>query len=50
MTKTFSSPVGQSCCSALNSWAARQRRPTEDMKAFVLVFQERLPSFAVNKK
>jgi hypothetical protein len=25
--------VGQSCCSALNSWAAQQRRPTEDTPA-----------------
>ena len=28
--------AGQSCCSALNSWAARQRRPTKDVKIFVL--------------
>ena len=27
-TKFFTSLVGQSCCSAQNSWAARQRRPT----------------------
>ena len=28
--------VGQSCCSAMNSWAAQQRRPTGDAKNFVL--------------
>jgi hypothetical protein len=27
-TKIFAFLVGQSCCSALNSWAAQQRRPT----------------------
>jgi len=27
--------VGQSCCSALKSWAARQRRRTKDVKIFV---------------
>jgi len=36
MTKIFIFLVGQSCRSALNSWAAQQRRPTEDMKIFVL--------------
>jgi len=36
MTKTFIFVVGQSCRSALNSWAAQQRRPTEDVKIFVL--------------
>jgi hypothetical protein len=30
MTKFFTFLVGQSCCSALKSWAARQRRPTKD--------------------
>jgi len=35
-TDFFTFPVGQSCCSALNSWAAQQRRPTEDTKNFVL--------------
>jgi len=35
-TKFFAFPVGQSCRSALNSWAAQQRRPTEDTKNFVL--------------
>jgi hypothetical protein len=28
MTKIFTFLVGQSCRSALNSWAAQQRRPT----------------------
>jgi xylose isomerase len=28
--------VGQCCRSALNSWAAQQRRPTEDAKIFVM--------------
>jgi hypothetical protein len=28
--------AGQSCRSALTSWAARQRRPTKDMEIFVL--------------
>jgi hypothetical protein len=28
--------VGQSCRSALNSWAAPQRRPTKDVKIFVM--------------
>jgi len=36
MTKIFIFLVGQSCRSALNSWAAQQRRPTEDMKISVL--------------
>ena len=36
MTKIFTFLVGQSCRSALNSWAAQQRRPTEDVKIFVL--------------
>jgi hypothetical protein len=36
MREIFTFLVGQSCRSALNSWAARQRRPTEDMKVFVL--------------
>jgi hypothetical protein len=36
MTKIFTFLVGQSCCSALKSWAARQRRPTKDMKIFVM--------------
>jgi len=36
MTKTFTFLVGQSCCSALNSRAAQQRRPTEYAKIFVL--------------
>jgi hypothetical protein len=36
MTKIFTFLVGQSCCSALNSWAAQQRRPTEDANIFVL--------------
>ena len=35
-TKTFAFLVGQSCRSALNSRAARQRRPTEDVEIFVL--------------
>ena len=36
MTEIFTFLVGQSCRSALNSWAAQQRRPTEDVKIFVL--------------
>jgi len=36
MTKIFTFLVGQSCCSALKSWAAQQRRPTDDVKIFVL--------------
>ena len=36
MTKIFAFLVGQSCCSALKSWAARQRRPTKDVKIFVM--------------
>jgi hypothetical protein len=36
MTKFFTFLVGQSCCSALKSWAARQRRPTKDAKIFVM--------------
>jgi hypothetical protein len=36
MTKIFTFVAGQSCRSALNSWAAQQRRPTEDVKVFVL--------------
>ena len=35
-TKISAFPVGQSCCSALNSWAAQQRRPTEDTEIFDL--------------
>jgi hypothetical protein len=35
-TKTFTFLVGQSCRSALNSWAAQQCRPTDDVKVFVL--------------
>ncbi|MGD0411201.1 MAG: hypothetical protein ABSC18_05810 [Verrucomicrobiota bacterium] len=35
-TEFFAFPVGQSCCSALKSWAARQRRPTRDVKIFVM--------------
>jgi hypothetical protein len=36
MTKIFIFLVGQSCRSALNSWAARQRRPAEDVQILVL--------------
>jgi hypothetical protein len=36
MTKFFTFPVGQSCCSALKSWAARQRRPTKEVKILVM--------------
>ena len=36
MTKIFTFLVGQSCRSALNSWAAQQRRPAEDTKLLVL--------------
>ena len=36
MTRIITFLVGQSCRSALNSWAAQQRRPTEDKKIFVL--------------
>jgi len=35
-TEFFAFLVGQSCCSALKSWAARQRRPTKDVKIFVV--------------
>jgi hypothetical protein len=35
-TKIFAIVVGQSCRSALNSWAAQQRRPTKDVKILVL--------------
>jgi hypothetical protein len=35
-TEFFAFPVGQSCCSALKSWAARQRRPTMEVKIFVV--------------
>jgi hypothetical protein len=35
MTTIFAFLVGQSCRSALNFWAA-QRRPTDDVKVFVL--------------
>jgi hypothetical protein len=31
-TKIFAFPAGQSRCSALNSLAAEQRRPTQDVK------------------
>jgi hypothetical protein len=41
MTKFFTFLVGQSCCSALKSWAARQRRPTKDAKIFVMHPQSR---------
>jgi hypothetical protein len=34
--KIFACLVGQSCRSALNSWAAQQRRPTEDVKIFLM--------------
>jgi ferredoxin len=36
MTKIFTFVAGQCCCSALRSWAARQRRPTKDVKIFVM--------------
>jgi len=36
MKKIITFLVGQSCRSALNFWAAQQRRPTEDVKIFVL--------------
>jgi len=36
MTKIFTFMVGQSCRSALNSWAAQQRRPTDDVKILVM--------------
>jgi hypothetical protein len=36
MKSLFTFPAGQSCRSALNFWAARQRRPTDDVKIFVL--------------
>jgi hypothetical protein len=35
-TEFFAFLVGQSCRSALKSWAAQQRRPTKDVKNFVL--------------
>jgi hypothetical protein len=36
MTNIFTFLVGQSCRSALNYWAARPRRPNDDVKIFVL--------------
>jgi hypothetical protein len=36
MTGIFTFLVGQSCRSALNSWAAQQRRPTENVRILVL--------------
>lgn len=36
MEKFYTFLVGQSCCSALKSWAARQHRPTKNVKIFVL--------------
>jgi hypothetical protein len=36
MTRIFTFVVGQSCRSAMNSWAAQQRRPTADVKISVL--------------
>ena len=31
-TEFFAIPARRSCCSAVNSWAARQRRPANDVK------------------
>ena len=36
MTRVITFVVGQSCRSALNSWAAQQRRSTGYVKIFVL--------------
>jgi hypothetical protein len=36
MTKIFTFLVGQSCRSALNSWAAQQHRPTDGVKILVM--------------
>jgi hypothetical protein len=36
MTQIFTLLVGQSCRSALNSLAAQQRRPTDNVKILVL--------------
>ena len=36
MTRIFNFLAGQRGRSALNSWAAQERRPTEGMKIFVL--------------
>jgi hypothetical protein len=36
MTNIFTFLAGQSCCSALNSWAAQQRRPAEDAKILIM--------------
>jgi hypothetical protein len=33
-TRIFTFLVGQSCRSALNSWAAQQRRPTDNLEIF----------------
>jgi hypothetical protein len=41
MTKIFIFLVGQSCRSALNTWAAQQRRPTDDVKIFDLSLHPR---------
>jgi hypothetical protein len=34
--KIFTLPAGQSCRSALNSWAAQQRHPTQEVEVLVL--------------
>jgi hypothetical protein len=43
-TVFFALPVGQSCRSALNFWAAQQRRPTDGAKDFVLRPDNFIPS------
>jgi hypothetical protein len=43
MTKIHTFLVGQSCRSALNYWAAQQRRPTDDVKIFVLHLPAHFP-------
>jgi hypothetical protein len=41
MKKAFTFPAGQSCRSAMNFWAAQQRRPAERVKISILHPKER---------
>jgi len=45
--KIFAIPAGQSCCSALNSRAAQQRRPTNDMENSAPSSRPAMPALAV---
>jgi hypothetical protein len=40
MTKISIFGAGQSCRSALNSWAAQQRRPPDEVEIFVMLLDE----------